>query len=65
MPVLQYRCAICGFEFDELVKNHADPVYCPKCGGNAPRQWSGKVYSPSGKQKKSCCGNCSGCTGCK
>ena len=65
MPVLQYRCAFCGLELDELVKDHTQKVYCPECKKEAERLWSGKVYSALGKPCKSCGGNCSNCKGCR
>lgn len=65
MPIFQYRCAFCGFLFDELVKDYSQKAYCPKCKKEAVRQWSGKVYTAAGNSKKTCSGNCSRCRGCK
>lgn len=65
MPILQYICEKCGFEFEELVKCHTDDIFCPKCGARAKRVWSGKVFSATGRQKKNCSGHCAGCDGCK
>lgn len=65
MPILQYKCRICGHEFEELVKSHNDAVCCPKCGAQAERSYSGTVYSATGKPVQKCSGNCKTCGGCK
>ncbi|MDE6274099.1 MAG: zinc ribbon domain-containing protein [Clostridiales bacterium] len=65
MPVLQYKCPHCGKEFDELVKNCNEKVACPACGKEAEREWSGSVYSATGKPAVHCGGNCKTCSGCK
>ena len=65
MPVLQYQCSVCKKEFEELVKDCKEAVYCPDCGRQAQRCWSGTVYSATGKPQKQCSGNCSTCSGCK
>ena len=49
MPVLQYVCPKCGKKFEELVKKYDDPVACPACGEKAARDWSGEIYSATGK----------------
>ena len=64
MPVLQYRCKACNKEFEELVKDCNEEVFCPDCGKTAERDWSGKVYSATGKPAKQCGGNCKTCSGC-
>ncbi|MCM1545699.1 MAG: zinc ribbon domain-containing protein [Clostridiales bacterium] len=65
MPVLQYRCPACGKQFDELVKKFSDEVRCPDCGNVAIRQYSGEMYSSTGKPSKKCSGNCKTCGGCR
>ena len=65
MPLLQYKCKACGKKFDELVKSHLDKVICPDCGGESARDWSGEMFSSTGKQSKKCSGNCKTCSGCK
>ncbi|MGB9773391.1 MAG: FmdB family zinc ribbon protein [Bacteroidota bacterium] len=33
MPMYQYRCKACGYEFEELQSISAEPLKtCPKCG---------------------------------
>lgn len=64
MPILQYVCRKCGKEFEELVQKHDDPVRCPACGEPAERQWSGTVFSATGKKCVGCTGNCKTCGGC-
>ncbi len=65
MPFLQYKCEKCGKEFDELVKSFADEVLCPTCKTVAKRNYSGEVFSATGKPTKKCSGNCKTCSGCK
>ena len=64
MPILQYKCKSCGKKFEELVKSHTDKVVCPDCGGETERDYSGAVYSSTGKKPSSCTGHCSTCSGC-
>ncbi len=65
MPILQYRCPACGKRFEELVKKYDVPVACPGCGAPAERDFSGPVYSATGKPVKHCSGHCATCSGCK
>lgn len=65
MPILQYRCPMCGKEFEELVKKATDEVNCPDCGKPATRCYSGAMFSATGKPVKKCSGNCKTCGGCK
>lgn len=65
MPFLQYKCPKCNKEFEELVKNCLDEVFCPECRVRAERSYSGQMYSATGKQIKKCSGNCKTCSGCK
>ncbi len=65
MPLMQYRCKKCGKKFEELVKKYDDEVSCPDCGGVCERDYSGCVYSATGKPAKKCSGNCKTCGGCK
>ena len=75
MPILQYKCKKCGKRFEELVKSHTDTVVtetqlkesggvCPDCGGETQRDYSGEMYSATGKQTKKCTGHCATCGGC-
>lgn len=64
MPILQYKCKKCGKRFEELVKSHTDTVVCPDCGGETQRDYSGEMYSATGKQAKKCTGHCATCGGC-
>ena len=65
MPLLQYQCTVCDKRFEELVKSHLDKVVCPDCGGETKRDYSGTVYTSTGKQSKKCSGNCKTCSGCR
>ncbi|MBR6703221.1 MAG: zinc ribbon domain-containing protein [Clostridia bacterium] len=65
MPLLQYKCQECGKRFDELVKSYLDEVKCPDCGGATSRDYSGDMFSSTGKTNKKCSGNCKTCGGCR
>lgn len=65
MPILQYRCKSCSHRFEELVKKFDDAVQCPKCGGACERDYTGSMFSSTGKPVKQCSGNCKTCGGCK
>lgn len=65
MAILDYYCENCKKNFEELVKSPDDSVLCPVCGKPARREWSGCVYSATGKPGKKCSGNCATCGGCK
>lgn len=64
MPLLEYTCNSCKHTFEELVQGHQEEVLCPKCGKSCQRQWSGTMYSSTGKKTKKCSGKCSSCSGC-
>ena len=65
MPFLQYKCEVCGMRFEELVAKHTDKVNCPACGGETVRDYTGTMYSSTGKPSKKCTGNCKTCGGCR
>ncbi len=65
MPFLQYKCKACEERFEELVKVYTDEVRCPKCGGETERDYSGEMFSATGKPTKKCSGNCKTCGGCR
>ncbi len=64
MPILQYQCKKCNKKFEELVQKYDDVVLCPDCGQPAERDWSGELFSATGKKSKKCSGNCKQCGGC-
>ena len=64
MPILQYKCEKCGKKFEELVQKFDDPVLCPDCKAPAVRDWSGEMFSSTGKKPSKCSGNCKTCGGC-
>lgn len=37
MPIYEYVCPACGYEFEELVKINTEVADCPKCGSNSKR----------------------------
>ncbi len=65
MAFLQYKCPVCGKEFDELVKSSEQEVLCPECKTKAERCYSGAMFSQTGKTTKKCSGNCKTCSGCR
>ena len=65
MPILQYKCKLCGKKFEELVKSHTEKVVCPGCGGDTEREYAGTMYSTTGKKSSSCTGHCATCSGCR
>ena len=64
MPFFEYKCKKCGNVFEEYVKKYDERVKCPKCGEEAEKDYSGSVYSATGKPTKKCTGNCKTCGGC-
>jgi len=64
MALLQYRCPTCGKKFEELVKKYDETVLCPDCNVPAERDYTGCMYSATGKQRTQCSGNCKTCSGC-
>ncbi len=64
MPILEYKCPHCGKKFEELVKRYDEEVTCPVCKHRAEREWSGEMYSSTGKPPKHCNGDCKHCNGC-
>ena len=65
MPLLQYVCPSCKKQFDELVKRYDEKVFCPDCGKEAVRSYSGEMLTSTGKPQKHCTGNCKTCSGCR
>ena len=65
MAILQYKCPVCGREFEELVKKYDDEVLCPDCKVRAERSYSGAMFPSTGNARKKCSGHCSTCSGCK
>ncbi|MBN1878882.1 zinc ribbon domain-containing protein [bacterium] len=38
MPLYEYKCSICEYQFEKLESFHADAsTRCPKCGSNSKR----------------------------
>lgn len=40
MPIYEYQCESCGYEFEKMMKVRADPPPCPECGGEVKKQVS-------------------------
>jgi len=70
MPIYEYRCKLCGNEFEKLVRGE-EKVTCPNCGkGSLKRLFSvfgvksGDRFTPSSGSSCSTCTS-STCEGCK
>lgn len=37
MPIYDYECGSCGYEFDQIVPYDTDDTICEKCGATARR----------------------------
>lgn len=46
MPIYDFRCDTCGFEFEELVRGDGPPP-CPECGAPGPRRLLSQVAPPA------------------
>jgi len=40
MPIYEYKCKICGFEFEKLQKGDTKSSYCPQCDCLSKRKLS-------------------------
>ena len=50
MPIYEYKCIECGYEFEEIQKFNDPPItVCPKCGGKVEK----KINAPAFKFKGS------------
>lgn len=69
MPIYEYRCLICGEEFEKLVFGNLE-INCPKCNSKEIRK-KFSVFSATGTEKPlagtSSCSSCSktSCSSCK
>jgi len=49
MPLYAYKCADCGYEFEEIQKFSDPPIeVCPECGGGAEKQLSLSSFALKG-----------------
>lgn len=61
MKLFEYKCPECGNVFEEMVKSYDEEVKCPECGKPAEKNYSGKIYTSTGKGSGACTGNCATC----
>ena len=54
------KCPIC----DAYLFDNDDLVFCPECGTPSQKNYSGTVFTGTGKTIKKCSGNCENCSGC-
>ena len=44
MPLYNYKCPKCGFEFEKIVSNYEkEVIYCPKCNVECEREFPNSV----------------------
>lgn len=61
MPIYEYRCSVCGLEFEKLIFGSQE-VKCPECS-SADVKKKLSVFGMSGVEKPFA-GSSSGCTSC-
>lgn len=69
MPIYEFKCNLCGHEFDKLTKinDNLAEIVCPQCGGqDAKKRISLCGCTQKGGQASSSCGSCSSnnCSSC-
>lgn len=63
MPIYEYHCNECNNDFEKLVFNKAEKIFCPKCNGkNVNRMMSTFAFSSGGKFKSTASSSCSSCS---
>ena len=71
MPIFEYFCHNCTFEFERLVFKRDEEVTCPKCNGHVDKKFSVFSHKTEGgkfvSSKGNACGSCAAtsCAGCK
>ncbi len=49
MPIYEYKCSECGYEFEEIQKFSDPPItVCPKCGGKVYKKISAPAFKFKG-----------------
>ncbi len=49
MPIYEYKCSECGYEFEEIQKFNDPPItVCPKCGGKVCKKISAPAFKFKG-----------------
>ena len=64
MRLIEFICPVCGKIFEEFTECGNKNVKCPDCGNVASVNYSGKIYTSTGKSGSSCSGDCKHCSGC-
>lgn len=69
MPIYEFKCKKCGYEFERLflcafvdnsqIDTNNSSIECPKCGSEETEK---KIVRIAVSKKE--CGNCGGCRGC-
>jgi putative FmdB family regulatory protein len=47
MPIFEYVCQKCGFQFERLLRSAGAEQSCPRCAGVARRQVSAAAAPPA------------------
>ena len=61
MPIYEYRCSVCGEEFEKLIRSMsaAQEISCPRCGSRRVNKaislFGGALSSSSGGLSDSAC----------
>jgi len=50
MPIFDYLCNHCGFEFEKIVREGENPGPCPKCGSQAVQKRMVSLFNCTGVQ---------------
>ena len=65
MPIYEYACKQCGFQFEEIRSvNEADnPLKCPDCGKSEAKRKLSVFFTPNRSRKSVLSSNkCGGCS---
>ncbi len=56
MPIYEYKCKVCGKEFEVLVLSDKEPVHCPACGSKEVERMI-SAFSTMGLSAGASCGS--------
>ena len=60
MPIFDYHCEACNFDFEKILFKRDQPVQCPKCGGEVNKKPSRFAFKGDGISQAGT-HNCQGC----
>ncbi len=50
MPIFDYRCCRCGWEFEKIILRDENPGPCPQCGSQAVQKNMVSLFTCTGVQ---------------